>query len=166
MNDYQKTRFTKLIVERLFNTITNKRICMLGFAFKKDTGDTRESPAIYVAKHLMDEGANIAIYDPKVSPDQVAFDLKHPFISGNDPERVERLVRVHTDNAYAACENAHAVVVCTEWDQFKDLDYQRIYESMKKPAFLFDGRKYLDHEKLMKIGFHVETIGKKLPKHI
>lgn len=68
MNEYQKSRFSAKVVESLFNTVTDKRIAMLGFAFKKNTGDTRESPAIHVAKTLLDEGAVLHIYDPKVSP--------------------------------------------------------------------------------------------------
>merc|ERR1719189_2347435 len=75
--------------------------------------------------------------------------------------RVERLVTCHTD-PYSAAVSAHAVVICTEWDEFSSLDYKRIYGGMAKPAFLFDGRKILDHDAMIKIGFHVETIGKRL----
>jgi len=161
INDYQKQRFTKKIVDTLFNTIAGKKICILGFAFKKDTGDTRESAAIYVAKQLLDEGAKLSIYDPKVTREQIFMDLEHPFISGDDPARVAKLVTVDTD-PYAAAEGSHALVVCTEWDEFRGYDYPRIYSSMEKPAFVFDGRRILDHDAMMKIGFHVETIGKKL----
>ena len=180
MNDYQKRRFTKRIVESLFNTVTDKRICLLGFAFKKDTGDTRESAAITVAKHLMDEGAKLSIYDPKVRTifssesecgfqyffylqvceNQIMADLTHPYVSDN-PDRVSKLVSIY-GNVYEACKESHAIVVCTEWDMFATLDYKRVYESMRKPAFIFDGRKILNHEELVKIGFQVETIGKKI----
>ncbi|XP_059161207.1 UDP-glucose 6-dehydrogenase-like isoform X2 [Physella acuta] len=160
INDYQRMRFTKRIVESLFNTVTNKRIAILGFAFKKDTGDTRESAAIYVSKYLLEEGAQIRIYDPKVPVDQIMTDLKSAEVT-DEPELVENLVSICND-AYTAAEGCHALVVCTEWDEFQDLDYQRIYNKMLKPAFIFDGRLILDHQKLMEMGFKVETIGKRL----
>jgi len=157
-NNFQRLRFSQRIVECLFNTITDKKIAIFGFAFKKNTGDTRESAAIYIARHLLDEGAHLDIYDPKVSEQQVRMELAGV---SDDPARVERLVTCHTD-PYSAAISAHAVVICTEWDEFSTLDYTRIYGGMTKPAFLFDGRKILDHDALIKIGFHVETIGKRL----
>jgi len=157
-NNFQRLRFSQRIVECLFNTITDKKICVLGFAFKKNTGDTRESAAIYITKHLMDEGAHLEIYDPKVTEQQVKMEMQ---MVSEEPDRVERLVRCHPD-PYSAALGAHAVVICTEWDEFITLDYTRIYSGMTKPAFLFDGRKILDHDALIKVGFHVETIGKRL----
>lgn len=162
-NNFQRTRFARRIVEALFNTVTDKKICILGFAFKKNTGDTRESAAIYISKHLMDEGAHLSIYDPKVERQQVEMELSQQAISPDCPERVERLVTCHTD-AYSAAAGAHAVVICTEWDEFLTLDYSRIYKSMAKPAFIFDGRKMLNHEELGRMGFHVETIGRRLQR--
>lgn len=158
-NTFQRSRFARRIVESLFNTVTDKKICLLGFAFKKNTGDTRESAAIYIGRHLLDEGAYLSIYDPKVSASQVKTDLQDP----ENPGTFDRLVSCHTDPYVAALE-AHAVVVCTEWDEFLNLDYKRIFKSMTKPAFLFDGRKMLNHEELGKIGFHVETIGRRLQR--
>ena len=158
MNDYQRRRFAAKIVERLFQTVTGKKIAIFGFAFKKDTGDTRESSSIYICKHLMDEAAQVAIYDPKVVHEQIKMDLTDPAIL-SDPAQYDKLVTVATD-PYSASEGAHAIVVCTEWDEFKSLDYQRIFDSMQKPAFVFDGRLILDHQKLTKIGFQVEVIGK------
>ena len=160
MNDYQRKRFAGKIVQRLFQTVTGKRIAIFGFAFKKNTGDTRESSSIYVTKHLLDEAADIVIYDPKVNPAQIRSDLTNPAIL-SDPTQFDKLVTIATD-PYMAAEGAHAIVVCTEWDEFVTLDYQRIYETMQKPAFVFDGRLILDHEKLLKIGFQVEVIGKVL----
>ena len=157
MNEYQKSRFYQKIVQRLFNTITNKKIAVLGFAFKKDTGDTRESAAITLIKYFMKERANVKIYDPKVELSQIEMDLTDPDVG--TPESFKRFVTVATD-AYEACEDADAIAVVTEWDEFKTLDYERIYKSMKKPAFLFDGRLMLDHKKLVEIGFEVEVIGK------
>ena len=158
MNDYQRRRFAQKIVNRLFQTVTGKRIAIFGFAFKKDTGDTRESSSIYITKHLLDEAAHIVIYDPKVEYEQIRMDLTDPSIL-SDPQQFDKLVTIATD-PYAAVEGAHAIVICTEWDEFTTLDYTRIFTSMLKPAFIFDGRLILDHEKLMKIGFQVEVVGK------
>jgi len=158
-NTFQRSRFARKVVESLFNTVTDKKICILGFAFKKNTGDTRESAAIYVSKHLLEEGAHLSIYDPKVSENQVKLDLEDP----ENPGEFKRLVQYHKD-PYVAAEKAHAIVVCTDWDEFRTLDYKRLYDGMAKPAFLFDGRKMLDHKSLIQIGFHVETIGTKLSK--
>lgn len=163
MNEFQKRRFANRIIEALFNTVTNKRIALFGFAFKKDTGDTRESPAIYVCKYLMEEGAQIAIYDPKVEQDQIFHDLTHPAYTDFTEDRVRELVTVTTD-PYQAAKDAHAIVICTEWDVFKTYDYQRIYNNMLKPAFLFDGRMILDHESLLTMGYHVETIGRRVAR--
>ena len=150
---------------------------MFGFAFKKDTGDTRESAAIDVAKHLLDEGASLSIYDPKVSCEQIHCDLgsnemdlrtlgdsqilgdKNVSHSNGHDKRMGFEVK---NSPYEAAQKAHAIVVCTEWDEFKSYDYSKIYENMEKPAFIFDGRKILDHEYLMQIGFRVETVGKNL----
>merc|ERR1719147_379702 len=111
-NNFQRFRFSQRIVECLFNTITDKKICLLGFAFKKNTGDTRESAAIYIAKHLLDEGACLSIYDPKVTEQQVMLELTQPNIS-EQPDRIDTLVTCHSD-AYSAATDAHAVVICTE----------------------------------------------------
>ncbi|XP_006007621.1 UDP-glucose 6-dehydrogenase [Latimeria chalumnae] len=167
INDYQRRRFSARIISCLFNTVTDKKLAVLGFAFKKDTGDTRESSTIYISKYLLDEGAHLHIYDPKVKKEHILQDLSHPSISEDDPERVSRLVTISID-PYEACENAHAIVICTEWDLFKELDYERIYKAMLKPAFIFDGRRILDslHDRLVQMGFQVETIGKKISQRI
>jgi UDPglucose 6-dehydrogenase len=153
MNDYQKKRFTERIVRTLFNTVAEKKIAVLGFAFKKNTNDTRESPAISVCRDLLGEHARLFVYDPKVE----AADIRREF-AGPDGAGDARLT-IATD-VYAACEKAHAVVILTEWDEFKHLDFTRIHGFMQKPAFLFDGRNLLDLEQLRAIGFHAFGIGK------
>lgn len=158
INDYQRKRFASKIVERLFQTVSGKKIVILGFSYKKNTGDTRESSSIYICKHLLEENAKIVIYDPKVDHDQIRMDLTDPSILP-DPAKFDQLVSIATD-PYTAVQGAHALVVCTEWDEFIMLDYQRVYEAMEKPAFVFDGRLILDHDKLIKIGFQVEAVGK------
>uniref|UniRef100_A0A915HW94 UDP-glucose 6-dehydrogenase n=1 Tax=Romanomermis culicivorax TaxID=13658 RepID=A0A915HW94_ROMCU len=155
MNEYQRKRFVQQIIESMFDTVANKRLAIFGFAFKKNTADTRESSSIYVAKFLIEEGAKLRIYDPKVPKAQILSDLKFP---DEFEEKVDELVTVHPD-PYSAAEDAHAIIVMTEWDEFKQLDYKRIYEQMSKPAFIFDGRVVLDHNTLSSIGFHVRAIG-------
>jgi UDPglucose 6-dehydrogenase len=159
MNDYQKQRFSRKIVKTLFNTVSDKKIAILGFAFKKDTNDTRESAAIYICRDLLEEGAQISIYDPQVTARQIFSDLKHKRVlpDGRISSRVEI-----AEDAYTACKDAHAMVILTEWDAFKTeaLDYQRIYKEMEKPAFLFDGRNILDLNKMREVGFEAYGIGK------
>ncbi|CAB1333099.1 unnamed protein product [Coregonus sp. 'balchen'] len=118
INDYQRKRFSSRIINCLFNTVTDKKIALLGFAFKKNTGDTRESSSIYISRYLLEEGACLHIYDPKVKAEQIMHDLTQPTPSErHDPATVSRLVTIVTD-PYKACENAHAIVICTEWDVF------------------------------------------------
>jgi len=157
MNDYQKRRFAQKIITSLFNTVTDKKIAMLGWAFKKDTNDTRESAAIYVTDHLLNDLALVHVYDPRVTAGSMYNDLN--FLGSRSSEENDRMLTVH-DNPHDACKDAHAIAVVTEWDEFKTLDWKRIFSSMKKPAFLFDGRNILDHDALRKIGFKVYAIGK------
>ncbi|MDR0902146.1 MAG: UDP-glucose 6-dehydrogenase [Opitutaceae bacterium] len=152
INDYQKHRFSAKIVRSLFNTVAGKKIAVLGFAFKKDTNDTRESPAINVCRDLLAEQASVVVYDPKVpAADIIAGTLG----KGNANPRL-----TVAGTAREACEGAHAIAVVTEWDEFKALDFAKIHEGMPKPAFLFDGRNILDLAKLREIGFRAFGIGK------
>ena len=156
MNDHQKRRFAKNIIKTLYNTVSGKKIAFLGWAFKKDTNDTRESAAIYVADDLLAEQAEISVYDPKVAIDQIQFDLNY-LATRTEAENAQGL-QITTD-AYEACDHAHAIAVLTEWDEFKTYDWQKIYDNMLKPAFVFDGRNLLDKTKLEKIGFIYQAIG-------
>ncbi|XP_055353723.1 UDP-glucose 6-dehydrogenase-like [Paramacrobiotus metropolitanus] len=157
LNEYQRHRFSRQIVKCLYNTV-EKRIAILGFAFKKDTGDTRESSAIVVSKYLLEEGALLSIYDPKVPADRILRDLDMD--PANEVQKNNsRQVKI-CKNAYEAAAAADAIVVCTEWDEFQLLDFRKIYQSMQKPAFIFDGRMILNHDKLIDIGFNVYCIGK------
>lgn len=157
MNDHQKARFAQRIVKTLYNTVSGKKISFLGWAFKKDTNDTRESAAIYVAAALMDEQATLVVYDPKVKPTQIYSDLELV----NDRSQVENEVQLSVVNdPYEACEGSHAIAILTEWDEFNSYDWQKIYDNMLKPAFVFDGRNLVDEDKLRAIGFQVYGIGK------
>lgn len=156
MNDHQKRRFAHNIISTLFNTVSGKKIAFLGWAFKKDTNDTRESAAIYVADELLNEQSEVAVYDPKVSEEQMYTDLD--YLNTRSSEENREGVSVF-NNPYKACEDAHAIAVLTEWDEFKTYDWQKLYDQMQKPAFLFDGRGILDIDALEKIGFVCYKIG-------
>jgi len=164
MNDYQKKRFAGIMVSRMFNTITDKRIAILGFAFKKDTGDTRESAAVYVMKDLLEERALMSVYDPQVTREQmlIEFDYSCGVTHATFPTLDRHIVTVAS--AVEACVGAHAIAILTEWDEFKALDYSEIYKVMSKPAFIFDGRNILPHKALREIGFEVYAIGKPISK--
>lgn len=157
MNDHQKRRFAKNIVEKLFNTVAGKKVALLGWSFKKDTNDTRESAAIYVADYLLNEQANVVVYDPKVTAQQIYADMD--YLGTRSNEENQKLLTV-VDNASEACEDAHGVAVLTEWDDFITLDWEFIFKNMLKPAFLFDGRRILDNDEMKAMGFEFYQIGK------
>jgi len=159
INDYQKLRFVRRIISSLFDTVSAKKIAILGFAFKKETGDTRETAAGTVIRALADDGAFLSVYDPQVKENNMFWELEQ----GTTEKQFAEIKRRVTlcSSAVEACEGADAVAICTEWDQFKDtvMDYKEIYQVMRKPAFLFDGRLILDAKKMRQIGFKVEVIG-------
>ena len=157
LNDHQKRRFSDNLISTLYNTVSGKKIAMLGWAFKKDTNDTRESAAIYVADHLLNEQANIAVYDPKVPSNKVYSDLN--YLQTRSQEENQNLVETF-DNPYEAVKDAHAVAIMTEWDEFKTYDWKKIFNLMKKPAFIFDGRNILSKDEMTEIGFEYSSIGK------
>ena len=156
MNDYQKSRFVKTMVRTMFNTVTGKKISLLGFAFKKDTGDVRETAAAYICKHLIEEQSAIQIYDPKVKKEDAFREMQ--YTCHVSPEVCEKFMTFHSD-VYTCLQGSHCIAVLTEWDMFAKLDFQKIYNSMVKPAFVFDGRNILPHETLRSIGFEVYAIG-------
>jgi UDPglucose 6-dehydrogenase len=156
LNDHQKLRFAKNIVKTLYNTVSGKQIAMLGWAFKKDTNDTRESAAIYVSDYLLSEQADVIVYDPKVKTEQIYADLE--YLGHHDSETIRQRVKV-VKTAKEACQKAHAIAVMTEWDEFKSLDWKSIYDDMYKPAFVFDGRRILDQISMEALGFNLNIIG-------
>ncbi|HPR32177.1 MAG TPA: nucleotide sugar dehydrogenase [Prolixibacteraceae bacterium] len=161
INDYQKHRFARKIIDTLFHTVSEKKITLLGWAFKKDTNDTRESAAIYVALDLLADQAEIHVYDPRVSREQIRTDLQQACEREGlvpIPDTDKRVI-VHTD-PYEACAEAHAIAILTEWDEFAAYNWGQIYHAMRKPAYLFDGRNILDPVKLRQTGFQIHTIGK------
>ena len=155
MNDWQKTRFSQRIVHTLFNTVSGKKIGVLGFAFKKDTNDTRESAAIYVVRDLLMENARVSIYDPKVPAKTILEDLAYVGV----PESILQSHLQFASDPLSALDQAHAMVVLTEWDEFRQLDFATIHQNMLKPAFAFDGRNILPASQLREIGFRLYCIG-------
>jgi UDPglucose 6-dehydrogenase len=165
INDYQKRRFTRNMVARMFNTVSNKQIAIWGFAFKKDTNDTRESAAIYVCRDLLLERAHLHIYDPRVEKEKIKQELYY-LMAGPDGEVTQETRNLIENNIQvfnspeAASAQTHAIAIMTEWDEFQDVDFKAIYRSMYQPAFLFDGRNLLDLDLLREIGFDAHGIGK------
>jgi UDPglucose 6-dehydrogenase len=153
MNEFQEARFVRTMIREMFNTIVGKRLALFGFAFKADTSDTRESPAIYIAHKLLEEKAQVVITDPKAL-ENARLDL------ASSLENLE-----FAESPYVAARGAHAIALMTEWELFKTLDWEEIYKSMEKPAFLFDGRNLLNHRHLFEIGFNVYPLGKPALKH-
>ncbi|ERN06443.1 hypothetical protein AMTR_s00016p00258410 [Amborella trichopoda] len=168
INDDQKSLFVNRVVSSMFNTVSGKKIAILGFAFKKDTSDTRETPAIDVCLGLLGDRAQLSIYDPRVLEEQIRrdlatnkFDWDHPQHLVPSSPSASKQVSMAPD-AYTAAEGAHGLCILTEWDEFKTLDYERIYKKMEKPAFIFDGRNVVNPEKLRNIRFIVYSVGKPL----
>lgn len=164
MNDYQKRRFVQRMVRTMFNTVSDKKVAIWGFAFKKDTNDTRESAAIYICRDLLEERAKITIYDPKVSADQIHTELRHAMrgADGRWSKNVDRLLEQNIQivtSPNEAAENAHAIAILTEWDEFKNCDFNSVYQKMQKPAFVFDGRNLLKQNSLPDLGFVYQGIG-------
>merc|ERR1712099_10198 len=154
MNEHVKQRFTRKLIEMLFNTVSGKKIAILGFAFKKDTGDVRETPALTVCNMLLQDGANLFVYDPKVELEDALVEFKYHNMTV--PENQFRFVKTVDE----AIEGAHSIVILTEWDEFKTYDYAAFYNKMMKPASFFDGRNMVDHAAMEKIGFYVHAIGR------
>ncbi|MFD2551538.1 UDP-glucose 6-dehydrogenase [Bizionia sediminis] len=160
MNNHQKQRFSDHIVKTLYNTVSGKKITLLGWAFKKDTNDTRESAAIQVADNLLSEQAHVVVYDPKVASERIYADLE--YLNTRLPEQNRQLLTVEKD-PYKACKNAHAIAVLTEWDEFTTYNWQAIFDAMEKPAFVFDGRGILNQQEMEDIGFIYYKIGSQRP---
>lgn len=155
LNTFQRNRFIDAIVSNMFGTVKNKKITIFGFAFKKNTSDTRETPAIHVVGELLNEGAIVQMYDPLVKAEQALADLLE---HGYDQVNLKNFVCYN--DPYEACHGSSVIVTCTEWDEFRNYDYQAIYSMMEKPAYIFDGRLTLQTAKLQAYGFQIFSIGK------
>ncbi len=154
INQYQEERFVQNMINTMFNTIAGKRVALFGFAFKANTGDTRESPAIYITRKLVEEQADVVITDPQA-------------LSNAKEDLADIIQKVTLEpDPYQAALGAHAIAIITEWQEYKGLDYEKIFNVMEKPAFVFDGRNILDHKTIFDIGFNVYPIGKPGLSHL
>jgi UDPglucose 6-dehydrogenase len=153
INEYQKNRLVLRMLDAMFHTLSGKKVCVLGFAFKANTSDTRETPAKTIVERLIEENATVVVCDPRAL-NNAKKDLVS--VSGN---------LTYEENVYQAVQNAHAIVIATEWAEFKTLDYAKIFTVMEKPAFIFDGRNIVDRQKCFDIGFNVYSIGAAPLKH-
>jgi UDPglucose 6-dehydrogenase len=163
LNDYQKRRFARKIITSLFNTVNGKKITFLGWAFKKDTNDTRESAAIYIAEHLIEDGAEIHVFDPKVSEMKIKSDMRNLWeLKGESEMNISSKLNqiIVYNDPLEATNKSHAIAILTEWNEFISYDWKYIYLNMYKPAFLFDGRGILDSDKLEEIGYNFYSLGK------
>jgi UDPglucose 6-dehydrogenase len=163
LNTWQQQRIARLVVRNLFGTVSGKRIAVLGFAFKADTNDTREAPAIRICRDLIEEGAQLAIVDPKVDPNQIARDLERPPV---DPDQARQGVPLGADGTWThestpleAARGADAVVILTEWTAYRDLDWASLAGVMRHPAWLFDARAVADAQAARAAGLNVWRVG-------
>ena len=150
INTWQQQRISALVIKSLFGTLSNKKLAIFGFSFKANTNDTRESPSINISKNLLKEGADLFIYDPKVSEKHILMELDEMINEGN--------ISV-CNSALNAAKGADAILVLTEWDEFINLDWELIYKYMRKPAWIFDSRSFLDNKNLRSLGFNLWTLG-------
>ena len=162
LNEWQKTRISKLIVETFFGTVTSKKIVILGFAFKSNTNDTRYSPAISIVNDLLENGANLIIHDPKVSKNQISFALKEGNLNKDNLEGSWQFSTSLNDLFI----NAHAIIILTEWREYLSIDWEDISKVMRKPSWIFDTRGIINDDNLSKIPLNIWKLGKGVVKEI
>ena len=150
INLWQQKRIYSLVIKNLFGTVSNKKLAIFGFSFKANTNDTRESPTIEISRDLLQEGATLTFYDPKVKEVQIVNELKDIECEGN---------WFYCKTSFEAAEGADAVLILTEWEEFKNIKWSNLYNIMRKPAWIFDSRNYIDSNSLKNIGFNVWTVG-------
>ncbi len=153
INNWQKDRIVKIIVKNLFGNLSEKTLTILGFSFKANTNDTRESPALDICKKLLNEGANIKIYDPKVSEERISMDFN------DDLSQFKRDKWEKSTTIYEACENSDAVIILTEWNEFRVIDWEKVSLIMRKPSWIFDTRNISNLENARNYGINVWSLG-------
>ena len=170
LNTWQQHRIARTVVQKLFGTVTGKRLAVLGFAFKADTNDTREAPAIRIAKDLLEEGAQLAIHDPKVDSEQIARDLNLPASTAPDAESGPTRAALSgdgtwwaSDNIASALKGADAVIILTEWNQYRKLDWAALAPLMRKPAWVFDVRSVVKPSEIQAAGLNLWRVGEGQP---
>tara|TARA_A100001388_G_C28747664_1_gene490399 strand:+ start:145 stop:1581 length:1437 start_codon:yes stop_codon:yes gene_type:complete len=165
LNSWHQHRLSKLIIQNLFGTIAGKKICILGFAFKANTNDTRESSAINICKDLLEEGAFLSIHDPKVSKEQMQNDLKiEPLETSINYDEIFDFFNfegnwIYEDTIYNAVESSDAVVVLTEWEEYTKINWEEVSNKMRRPSWIFDARSILDKKQIINNGLLLWRIG-------
>ena len=157
LNNWQKKRISSIIVEKLFGTVSLKKILILGFAFKSNTNDTRESSAILISKELLENGAKLFIHDPQVNPHQIQMEL------GENPTNVNKYEEgswSYSEDLYVSAIDADAIVILTEWEIYKNLDWLKLYQIMRRPSWVFDTRSIVNQEQVQNIGFKFWGLGR------
>ncbi len=157
INTWQQERFVELIVKKMFGTISSKKIAILGFAFKANTNDTRESPAIYICRKLIEEGAFLNIFDPKVNENQINKDLKGCKNDLNIPNHIKKWT--YSNSLHETFNEADAAIFMTEWKDFQNLDWSIISPKMRKPAWVFDTRCIIEKNVVKKYGINIWQVG-------
>ena len=157
INDWQKDRISKLIVNKLFGTVSNKKISILGFAFKANTNDTRNSPSIKICKDLIEEGAILSIFDPKVDKTQIEKDLVTK--SYDQVREIDEDFWIYPESLEDSIKDSHAIIILTEWEEFLQVNWSKLYEKMKRPAWIFDTRSIINIKEAENIGFKVWQVG-------
>ena len=158
INDWQKKRISNLIIEKLFGTVSGKKIAILGFSFKANTNDTRESPAISICKELINEGGNLFVYDPKVSHEQIKIDLNLP--EARQEQDINEGSWSYATSISEAIKSSDAIVIITEWEEFKYLNWKEIKSKMRNPSWIFDTRSIINISEAEKYGLKVWSVGK------
>jgi len=153
INNYQRSRFADLIESNLEGDLVNKKITVLGWAFKKNTNDTRESSSIYVTEHLLSKGAFVNIYDPKIKSEKIIQDitllLESLGYSKKEIQELNQRISIF-NNCITSMQRVDAVAILTEWDEFKEFNWQNILSNEKYPKYIFDGRLIINEKKVPK----------------
>ena len=164
LNYWHQDRISQLVIKKLFGTVSGKKISILGFAFKANTNDTRESASIKICKDLLEEGANLSIHDPKVDSEQIAKDLKLDEkkslqVKDSIPENIHEGTWSFSDEIYDSIKNADAVLVLTDWEEYTSIDWTEVSKLMRKPSWIFDARSIIEPSKIVKSGLNFWRIG-------
>ena len=164
LNNWHQHRISSLIVKKLFGTVTGKKVCILGFSFKANTNDTRESAAINICKDLLQEGALLFIHDPKVDKKQISKDLLKEE-SGelkNSKKEYDKEIEgewCFVDNVLESFKDADAIVILTEWGEYFKIDWEKASFVMRQPAWVFDVRSVLSKETFSISNLNVWRLG-------
>ena len=164
LNTWHQHRISKLITKKLYGTLSGKKIAILGFAFKSDTNDTRESAAIQICKDLIEEGSALYIHDPKVNHQQISRDLNVKETKSDSQYKLSSNSEIEgswqsVQDLDEAFKNADAIVILTEWKEYSNLNWEKISQIMRQPSWIFDSRSITNPQKIINSGLNLWRIG-------